>query len=80
MRVLGFGAAVIGRIYAARLSRVGNHVVLVERGTAAAALAEGLTIRKEGAEEATAHVEIVSHAPEADVIDVRQQPYCFPTQ
>ncbi len=70
MRVLVFGAGVIGRIYAARLSLAGNRVVLVARGAAVTALAEGVTICENGAEETTAHVEIVSHASVADTIDV----------
>ena len=70
MRVLVFGAGVIGRIYAARLALAGNDVVLLTRGDATTELAHGVAIHRVGEDARTAPVQIVSDLSDCDEFDV----------
>ncbi len=70
MRVLVFGAGVIGRIFAVRLARAGHDVMLLARGAAVGELGDGVTIHKRGDSACTARVRIVTDVSDLDAVDV----------
>jgi 2-dehydropantoate 2-reductase len=71
MRVLVFGAGVIGRIYAGRLLAAGYQVTMLCRGSAAAEIAaHGIVLRRNGALAEPVRPRIVTAASAAGEVDV----------
>src|SRR5471030_2897055 len=71
MKVLVFGAGVIGQIYAGRLSAAGHTVTLVCRKSTAARLeATGIILCRNGVIGTPVFPKIVAHADDAGLVDV----------
>jgi len=71
MRVLIFGAGVIGRIYAARLIAAGHHVSLVARGLTRTQLEQtGIPLRRAGELSGTVFPSLIDTVQEAGEVDV----------
>ena len=71
MRVLVFGAGVIGRVFAARLLSAGHDVQVVSRGETAELLrAHGITLVRDGVRAETVFPMVVTDAADADTADV----------